>query len=168
MTAIALVVALALLAALAVMQILAASGLPLGHFGWGGQHRVLPRGLRVASTVSVLVYAGLAAEDYSNALIEINKYIKIDDSFPFLIYKHSLLADLGHFEVSLKGFERISKIKHDNVKVFNIYYLYYGHALEVMGKYEEAIKIYDKYLDNYNFLKEDIQEAKDNLLEEVF
>ena len=61
MTAIALVVALALLAALAIMQILAASGLPLGHFGWGGQHRVLTRGLRVASAASVLVYAGLAA-----------------------------------------------------------------------------------------------------------
>ena len=55
MTAIALLVALALLAALAVLQILAASGLPLGRFGWGGQHRVLPRGLRVASAVSVLV-----------------------------------------------------------------------------------------------------------------
>lgn len=106
-------------------------------------------------------------EDYSNALIEINKYIKIDDSFPFLIYKYSL-ADLGHFEVSLKGFERISKIKHDNVKVFNIYYLYYDHALEVMGKYDEAIKIHDEYLDNYNFLKGNIQEAKDNLIEEVF
>ena len=61
MTAIALLVALALLAALAVLQILAASGLPIGRFGWGGQHRVLPRRLRVASAVSVLVYAGLAA-----------------------------------------------------------------------------------------------------------
>ena len=61
MTAIALVVALALLTALAVLQILAASGLPLGRFVWGGQHRVLPRGLRVGSAVSVLVYAGLAA-----------------------------------------------------------------------------------------------------------
>ena len=61
MTAIALVVALALLTALAVLQILAASGLPLGRFVWGGQHRVLPRGLRVASAASVLVYAGLAA-----------------------------------------------------------------------------------------------------------
>ena len=61
MTAIALVVALALLAALAIMQILAASGLPYGRFVWGGQHRVLPRGLRVASAASVLVYAGLAA-----------------------------------------------------------------------------------------------------------
>ena len=40
MTAIALVVALALLTALAVLQILAASGLPLGRFVWGGQHRV--------------------------------------------------------------------------------------------------------------------------------
>ena len=61
MTAIALVVALALLAVLAVMQILAASGLPLGHFGWGGQHRVLPRGSASPSVASVLVYAGLAA-----------------------------------------------------------------------------------------------------------
>ena len=61
MTAIALLVALALLAALAVLQILAASGLPYGRFVWGGQHRVLPRGLRVGSAVSVLVYAGLAA-----------------------------------------------------------------------------------------------------------
>ena len=61
MTAIALVVALALLAALAVLQILAASGLPYGRFVWGGQHCVLPRGLRVGSAVSVLVYAGLAA-----------------------------------------------------------------------------------------------------------
>ena len=61
MTAIALVVALALLTALAVLQILAASGLPLGRFVWGGQHCVLPRGLRVGSAVSVLVYAGLAA-----------------------------------------------------------------------------------------------------------
>ena len=61
MTAIALVVALALLTALAVLQILAASGLPYGRFVWGGQHRVLPRGLRVGSAVSVLVYAGLAA-----------------------------------------------------------------------------------------------------------
>lgn len=61
MTAIALVVALALLAALAVLQLLVASGLPYGRFVWGGQHRVLPRGLRVGSAVSVLVYAGSAA-----------------------------------------------------------------------------------------------------------
>ena len=59
MTAIALVVALTLLAALAVLQILAVSGLPYGRFVWGGQHRVLPRGLRVGSAVSVLVYAGV-------------------------------------------------------------------------------------------------------------
>ena len=61
MTTIALVVALALLAALAVLQLLVASGLPYGRFVWGGTHRVLPHGLRVASAASVLVYAGLAA-----------------------------------------------------------------------------------------------------------
>ena len=54
-------VALALLAALAVLQLLVASGLPYGRFVWGGTHRVLPHGLRVASAASVLVYAGLAA-----------------------------------------------------------------------------------------------------------
>lgn len=61
MTAIALLVVLALLAALAVLQLLVAAGLPLGRFAWGGTHRVLPRGLRVGSALSVLVYAGLAA-----------------------------------------------------------------------------------------------------------
>ena len=72
MTAIALVVAPALLAALAVLQILAASGLPYGRFVWGGQHRVLPRGLRVGSAVSVLVYAGLAALLLSRASVALN------------------------------------------------------------------------------------------------
>ena len=67
MTAIALVVALALLAALAVLQLLVASGLPYGRFVWGGTHRVLPHGLRVASAASVLVYAGLAALMLSRA-----------------------------------------------------------------------------------------------------
>ena len=53
---IAAVVAYVLLAGLAVFQIALAAGAPLGHFAWGGKHRVLPRGLRIASAVSVLLY----------------------------------------------------------------------------------------------------------------
>jgi hypothetical protein len=50
-------VAYVLLAALALFQIALAAGAPLGHLAWGGKHRVLPRGLRIASAASVLLYA---------------------------------------------------------------------------------------------------------------
>src|SRR5215218_3988940 len=56
----AAVVALALLAALAVFQGLLAAGAPLGRFAWGGQHEVLPIGLRIGSTVSIALYAFFA------------------------------------------------------------------------------------------------------------
>lgn len=61
MTALALTIALVLLAALAALQVLAAFGMPLGHFVWGGQHRVLPTRLRIGSAVSVVLYAAMAA-----------------------------------------------------------------------------------------------------------
>jgi len=53
-------VGVALLAGLAVCQVLLAAGAPLGRLAWGGQHVVLPTGLRVGSAVSVAVYAVLA------------------------------------------------------------------------------------------------------------
>ena len=53
-------VGVALLAGLAVLQVLLAAGAPLGRFAWGGQHVVLPLGLRVGSAVSVAVYAAVA------------------------------------------------------------------------------------------------------------
>jgi hypothetical protein len=48
------------LGALAVFQALLAAGQPLGRFAWGGQHDVLPTGLRVGSAVSIALYAGFA------------------------------------------------------------------------------------------------------------
>ena len=33
----------------------------MGHFAWGGQHRVLPRNLRVGSLVAIGLYAIFAA-----------------------------------------------------------------------------------------------------------
>ena len=33
-----------------------------------------------------------------------------------------------------------------------------------MGKYEDAIKVYDEYLNNYNFPKEEIQEEKEKIV----
>lgn len=60
MSVVAAVLATAVLAGVAVFQVLGASGRPVGRFLWGGQHRVLPRRLRVGSAVSVPVYALMA------------------------------------------------------------------------------------------------------------
>jgi hypothetical protein len=49
-----------LLGCLAVLQVLLAGGRPLGRFAWGGQHEVLPTGLRIGSAVSVVLYALMA------------------------------------------------------------------------------------------------------------
>ncbi|MBX9246153.1 hypothetical protein ICW40_15235 [Actinotalea ferrariae] len=57
----AAVVLVVLLAALAVFQLCLAAGRPWGRLAWGGQHTVLPTGLRIGSAVSVLVYALIAA-----------------------------------------------------------------------------------------------------------
>ena len=48
------------LALIAVLQVALALGAPLGHFAWGGQHRVLPARLRIGSLVSILIYAVIA------------------------------------------------------------------------------------------------------------
>ncbi len=45
------------LAGLALLQAALVSGAPLGRFAWGGQHEVLPTGLRVGSAVSIVLYA---------------------------------------------------------------------------------------------------------------
>ncbi len=44
----------------AVFQLLLVAGQPLGRFAWGGQHEVLPRGLRLGSAVSVGIYVLVA------------------------------------------------------------------------------------------------------------
>lgn len=49
-----------ILAALAVFQLALVFGAPLGHFAWGGQHRVLPTRLRIGSLISVMIYAVIA------------------------------------------------------------------------------------------------------------
>lgn len=46
-----------LMAGLGVFQLALALGAPLGHFAWGGQHRVLPSGLRMGSLVAIGLYA---------------------------------------------------------------------------------------------------------------
>jgi hypothetical protein len=57
----AAVVASVVLLGLAVMQAGLAAGRPWGRLAWGGQHEVLPSGLRIGSGVSIALYALFAA-----------------------------------------------------------------------------------------------------------
>lgn len=54
-------ISLTLLGLLVLFQILLIAGAPLGHFAWGGQHKVLSAKLRVSSVFSIGIYAFIAA-----------------------------------------------------------------------------------------------------------
>ena len=54
---------------LAVFQLALVFGAPLGHFAWGGQHRVLPAGLRAGSLVAVVIYGVIALIAWDRARI---------------------------------------------------------------------------------------------------
>ena len=56
---IAAIVASIILAGVGVFQAFLAAGAPLGHFAWGGRHRVLPIGFRIASAVAIPLYIGM-------------------------------------------------------------------------------------------------------------
>ena len=60
MSSTAAVIATVILAGLAVFQAALVAGKPIGHFAWGGQHRVLPTGFRIGSAVSIVIYAAIA------------------------------------------------------------------------------------------------------------
>ena len=55
------------LAGLAVLQVCVALGAPWGRYVWGGQHEVLPMGLRIGSGVSILLYGVFALVYLENA-----------------------------------------------------------------------------------------------------
>lgn len=52
----ATIFSVSILGFLSLFQAALAFGAPLGHFAWGGQHRVLSRKLRIGSTLSIFTY----------------------------------------------------------------------------------------------------------------
>lgn len=57
---IAAVLLTVVLSCLAAFQFALILGAPLGRFAWGGQHRVLPVGLRIGSAVGIAIYVLIA------------------------------------------------------------------------------------------------------------
>ncbi len=103
--------------------------------------------------------------DYKNA----NKYIDlaIEQNPNDLILKMSkylFLAGIGEFEESLSGFDNISKLKFDSCSLINRYYLFKGLALELMGKYEDALMVYNEFLEKYDFFRDDIEKEREEVI----
>lgn len=67
MIEIATIVACIVLFALSLFQLSLIFGAPLGKYAWGGVHTVLPKRLRIASSVSLLLYATFAVFILSKA-----------------------------------------------------------------------------------------------------
>jgi len=105
-------------------------------------------------------------ENYSNALKYINRALKINpNDITLKLSKYLFLAKFNKFELSLQGFEEISKIYFDDWQLINLYYNYYSSALKTMKKYNEALNLYNEYLEKYpNFPNEDILYEKEELL----
>lgn len=79
------VVAVVVLGLMMILQVLLAAGLPLGHFAWRGQYRVLPAALRWASLAAagvlglaawvVLARAGLVAPGAAPAVVPVATWV---------------------------------------------------------------------------------------------
>ena len=52
----AAIIASLILFGLAIFQLLLAVGKPYGEYAWGGQHKILPKSLRVGSILSIGIY----------------------------------------------------------------------------------------------------------------
>lgn len=85
MSEIAGIIAIAVLAGLTIFQIALILGAPIGHFAWGGQHRVLPVNLRIGSVTTIFIYtvfatiilqkSGLADFGFANAWGDIGIWV---------------------------------------------------------------------------------------------
>lgn len=79
------IVAMLILGLMMILQVLLAAGLPLGHFAWRGQYRVLPAALRWASLAAagvlglaawvMLARAGLVAPGAAPALVPVATWV---------------------------------------------------------------------------------------------
>ena len=57
---IATLLAVFTLSLLSLFQLSLALGAPMGQFAWGGKYKVLPTNIRIGSTLSLIIYLGIA------------------------------------------------------------------------------------------------------------
>ena len=103
--------------------------------------------------------------DYKSA----NRYIDLaleqqPEDLALQISKNLILAYLGKNTESVEGFQKIKEGYFDDNGIIQLWYLYFGKALNAMGNSDEALKIFDEYLEKYSFLNEEIENEKDKIM----
>ncbi len=94
-----------ILAALAVFQAALIAGAPLGHFAWGGQEKVLSRGKRIGSVISIALYAAFAMVALQRAGL-----IEVFPSTAFVEVAMWVIAAYSALGIVMNG---ISRSKHE-------------------------------------------------------
>ncbi|MHA6667967.1 hypothetical protein ACX3O0_03765 [Homoserinimonas sp. A447] len=109
MSTFAAIAACVILAALAVFQLGLILGAPIGHFAWGGQHRVLPTKLRVGSAVSIILYVLFAL-----ILLERAGLMTVFGSDPFVQVASWVLFGYFTLGILMNGISR-SKLERNTM-----------------------------------------------------
>ena len=109
----------------------------------------------------------LAKNCFHESLQYLNKVLSIkSDIITTKITKSHVLSYLGEYEESLRGFEEIKNLDFDDYNLIRIYHSYYARSLVNMERLDDALKVYDEFLDNYPF-NEDIKKDRDELFEKI-
>jgi tetratricopeptide (TPR) repeat protein len=109
----------------------------------------------------------LAIGKFSESLECLNKIFSIrDDIIMTKITKCYVLSYLDKFDESLDGFKEIDKLDFDDYGLKRSYYSYYAKSLVNMKRLEDALKVYDEFLDNYSF-NEEIKKDRDELFDKI-
>lgn len=95
---------LLILLGLSVFQLLLVLGKPLGEYAWGGQHRVLPKKLRIASAFSIVLYVVFGIFLASKAGI-----VQLTPQSPFLDIGMWVLAAYFALGIVMNGISRSKK-----------------------------------------------------------
>jgi hypothetical protein len=105
---------------LACFQLALALGAPIGHFAWGGQHRVLPRRLRIGSLVSIAIYAMFA-------LVVLDRAGRID-AFPDRFSEIATWVIFGYLVLGI-GMNAISRSRAERFTMVPVTIVLAGLAL---------------------------------------
>lgn len=86
----ATILGLTALLCLSVFQLLLILGKPLGDYAWGGQYKILPRKLRIASMASIVLYIVFAS-----FLVSKVRLLVIDDTS--MVIDYGMWVITGYF-----------------------------------------------------------------------
>ena len=73
---------------------------------------------------------------------------------------------MGRYDESLNGFDEVKKLDFDDYSTVKTYHSYYAKSLDNMGRLDDALKVYDDFLEKYPF-DEYMKKYKDELFDKI-